>query len=76
MPLLSPPVEHPSTINALVVDDDSLTRKLMSRMLTRLGHTVTCAEDGLAALNLLRAAWLDREEGRYDIVFLGKQIVL
>jgi osomolarity two-component system sensor histidine kinase SLN1 len=37
----------------LVVDDDSLTRMLMKRMLTRLGCRVTTAENGEAALALI-----------------------
>lgn len=37
----------------LVVDDDSLTRMLMKRLLTRLGCKVTTAEDGAAALALI-----------------------
>ena len=37
----------------LVVDDDNLTRKLMSRMLTRLGCKVSTAENGELALDLI-----------------------
>jgi osomolarity two-component system sensor histidine kinase SLN1 len=37
----------------LVVDDDSLTRMLMKRLLTRLGCKVTTAENGEAALELI-----------------------
>ncbi|CDO68388.1 hypothetical protein BN946_scf184815.g35 [Trametes cinnabarina] len=40
-------------LNVLVVDDDLLTRKLMSRMLTRLGCRVTTAENGEVALELI-----------------------
>ncbi|KAI0664325.1 hypothetical protein C8Q70DRAFT_905421 [Cubamyces menziesii] len=40
-------------LNVLVVDDDPLTRKLMSRMLTRLGCRVTTAENGEVALELI-----------------------
>ncbi|KAI0352098.1 hypothetical protein OH77DRAFT_816660 [Trametes cingulata] len=40
-------------LNVLVVDDDPLTRKLMSRMLTRLGCKVTTAENGEIALELI-----------------------
>lgn len=40
-------------LSVLVVDDDYLTRKLMSRMLTRLGCTVETAENGQIALDLL-----------------------
>ena len=37
----------------LVVDDDPLTRKLMSRMLTRFGCRVSTAENGEIALDLI-----------------------
>lgn len=52
----SPPAHPPlaSTspgLNVLVVDDDVLTRKLMSRMLTRLGCNVDTAENGRIALD-------------------------
>ncbi|OSD04719.1 hypothetical protein PYCCODRAFT_1363220 [Trametes coccinea BRFM310] len=40
-------------LSVLVVDDDPLTRKLMSRMLTRLGCKVTTAENGEVALELI-----------------------
>jgi len=40
-------------IRVLVVDDDNITRKLMKRMLTRLGCTVSTAENGLVALELI-----------------------
>ncbi|KAG8820383.1 hypothetical protein FRC17_010171 [Serendipita sp. 399] len=47
----SPDTKPPLSI--LVVDDDALTRKLMTRLLARLGCTVTTAENGLKALELL-----------------------
>ena len=37
----------------LVVDDDPVMLKFISKMLTREGHVVQTAEDGFAALNLL-----------------------
>lgn len=40
-------------MRVLVVDDDLLTRKLMSRMLTRLGCKVNTAENGEIALDLI-----------------------
>ena len=47
----SSPTKQPLTV--LVVDDDHLTRKLMTRMLNRLGCVVTTAEHGAAALEML-----------------------
>lgn len=46
-------VEKPNVLNVLIVDDDPLTRKLMSRMLTRLGCVCDTAENGLLALEML-----------------------
>ncbi|KAH8116382.1 hypothetical protein DFH11DRAFT_1828708 [Phellopilus nigrolimitatus] len=42
-----------SPIRVLVVDDDQLTRRLMKRMLQRLGCTVSTAENGQIAYDLL-----------------------
>ncbi|GAA5849688.1 hypothetical protein JCM8547_000535 [Rhodosporidiobolus lusitaniae] len=42
-------------LRVLVVDDDALTRKLMTRMLTRLGMNVDTAEDGKMALDKILA---------------------
>ena len=39
--------------NILVVDDDSVMLKFISKLLTREGHEVATAEDGFAALTLL-----------------------
>jgi CheY-like chemotaxis protein len=48
-----PSLHLDSPLNALVVDDDFITRQLMSRLLTRLGASVTCAENGAVALDLI-----------------------
>lgn len=50
-PKYASPTLEPLSI--LVVDDDALTRKLMTRLLTRLGCIVTTAENGLKALEIL-----------------------
>jgi sigma-B regulation protein RsbU (phosphoserine phosphatase) len=47
----------------LVVDDDAANRDLLSRRLQRYGATVTTADDGLRALQLLRKT-------RFDLVLL------
>ncbi|KAJ8516509.1 hypothetical protein ONZ45_g6212 [Pleurotus djamor] len=44
-----------SGMNVLVVDDDPLTRTLMKRILSRLGCTVSTAENGEIALEMLLA---------------------
>ncbi|KZO96568.1 hypothetical protein CALVIDRAFT_549576 [Calocera viscosa TUFC12733] len=45
--------EGTDPLRILVVDDDPLTRTLMSRMLNRLGCVVETAEDGQEALDIL-----------------------
>jgi CheY-like chemotaxis protein len=47
----------------LVVDDNELNRDMLSRQLEKQGHQVATAQDGPAALSMLRA-------GRFDIVLL------
>jgi len=42
-----------SNLPVLVVDDDPLTRTLMRRILGRLGCSVTCAENGEIALEII-----------------------
>ena len=42
-----------AALRVLVVDDDPLTRKLMSRMLTRIGCKVSTAENGEIALEMI-----------------------
>ncbi|KAK7685740.1 hypothetical protein QCA50_011086 [Cerrena zonata] len=62
----SPPQSQSSTpsfepgLRVLVVDDDPLTRKLMSRMLTRLGCRVYTAENGGIALEMILGTWTNR----------------
>ncbi|KAI9099753.1 hypothetical protein DFS34DRAFT_579201, partial [Phlyctochytrium arcticum] len=60
----------PRKLTLLVVDDDKITRLLMSRLLTRLGHVVHAAEDGSIALNKLIAP----DAPVYDCVFLDNQM--
>ena len=71
---LKPSLAAGKPLNALVVDDDPLTRKLMSRMLKRLGHSVVgTAENGQLALDLIRGSFEARAGSqRIDIVFLDK----
>ena len=57
LPILEQPVApiNPDAgkLKALVVDDDPLTRKLMGRMLTRMGCVVEEAENGQMCLDIL-----------------------
>lgn len=64
-----------SPLTVLVVDDDPLTRKLMARMLTRMGHDVAMAENGAIALQKIVASWKGEGEGApVDVVFLDKWV--
>jgi CheY-like chemotaxis protein len=42
------------SVSVLIVDDEFLTRNMLSIMLSQIGHDVTEAEDGLEALEMLQ----------------------
>ncbi|KDQ09786.1 hypothetical protein BOTBODRAFT_178696 [Botryobasidium botryosum FD-172 SS1] len=76
-----------SNMHVLVVDDDPLTRKLMSRLLTRIGCTVETAENGQVALEMILASGTTpffetsqastsepETQGRFEVVFLDNQM--
>ncbi|KAF8270639.1 hypothetical protein EI94DRAFT_1770739 [Lactarius quietus] len=65
-----PPMTVPTGLPVLVVDDDALTRTLMTRMLSRLGCKVSTAENGSAALEMV----LGDYGGRFAVVFLDNQM--
>lgn len=55
--------------------DTRLTRMLMSRMLTRLGHQVTTAENGKIAFDMISDSFEGQETApKFDIVFLDKWV--
>jgi len=54
-------------MSVLVVDDDLVTRKLMQRMLVRLGCIVETAENGQAALMALGAIATPASEGSSNL---------
>ena len=60
----------PPGLRVLVVDDDQLTRTLMTRLLTRLGCKVSTAENGEVALEMV----LSGHGGRFAVVFLDNQM--
>lgn len=43
-------------MRVLIVDDDRLTRSILTGLLKRLGHETIAAADGLAAVALLKEA--------------------
>ena len=49
--------------NLLVVDDNEMNRDMLSRRLSRRGHTVTTAEDGHIALDLI-------DKHAFDVILL------
>ena len=56
----------------LVTDDDGNTRKIMRKLLERLGHTTDGAEDGIDCIEKVA---LSEETGTpYDVVFLDNQM--
>ncbi|TPX59311.1 hypothetical protein SpCBS45565_g07769 [Spizellomyces sp. 'palustris'] len=66
--------EETRKLNLLVVDDDKITRRLMSRLLSRLGHKVETAEDGSIALKKLTSSY-DKDGGPpFDLIFLDNQM--
>lgn len=61
-------------LHILVIDDDLLTRRLMSRMLTRLGHSVESTENGLLALDIIRKHWRGEDPKVIDLIFCDNQM--
>jgi len=58
-----------------VVDDDPLTRRLMERMLQRIGCMVTTAENGQLALDMINENRNHHSTpSNYDVVFLDNQM--
>ena len=55
------------SLTILVVDDDELNRRLMGVLLTREGHHVEVASNGLEAFEAIKAK-------KYDIVFMDLQM--
>ncbi|OCF57149.1 two-component system sensor protein [Kwoniella mangroviensis CBS 10435] len=73
-----PPESSPELpLCVLVVDDDKLTRMLMSRMLTRLGHQVSTAENGKIAFDMIKDSFEQKPNApRFDAIFLDNQMPL
>lgn len=59
-------------LRVLVVDDDALTRTMMTRLLSRLGCTVSTAENGEIALEMVLSGY----SRRFAVVFLDNQMPL
>jgi signal transduction histidine kinase/CheY-like chemotaxis protein len=63
----APPVESAEGLNILLAEDNRVNQKVVMRLLERRGHSVTVAETGLRALELLA-------ERRYDVVLMDVQM--
>ena len=63
-PVAKPDVRG-GTETVLVVEDEPALRQLAAHLLTRLGYTVVCADDGSSAVDLVRAT-----PERFDLVIL------
>lgn len=61
------PVEAPSALHALVVEDDAQLSALLVKQLGGLGYAVTAVSDGRAAITALG-------EARYDVVLLDRML--
>jgi signal transduction histidine kinase len=59
--------DHPVGLRVLVVEDNRVNQKVVSAMLKRLRHTVTVAENGQEAVDLL-------ESKEFDLVLMDVQM--
>lgn len=64
-----PPADAPRA-SILVVDDTPDNRDLLSRRVAQMGHSVTLAEDGRQAMELLRSGDASRDGRSFDLVLL------
>ncbi|KDQ58477.1 hypothetical protein JAAARDRAFT_57408 [Jaapia argillacea MUCL 33604] len=68
-------IQTDDALRILVVDDDPLTRTLMTRMLAKLGCVVETADDGRQCLDILLKPPLDGVPPRsFDLVSLDNQM--
>lgn len=65
MPPLARPVQR-----LLLVEDNDLNREIETELLSRLGYAIDTAENGLAAVNMVRGA----QPGKYDLVLMDLQM--
>lgn len=72
-------------LNILIVDDSISILKMSKKMVSRLGHTVTTAENGAVALKLLKSTFMTMSVGsakvestellpKFDIVLMDLQM--
>eukprot|EP01034_Spumella_vulgaris_P001196 gene1196-biopygen1089 len=73
------PVNFPKSLKILLVDDTLSIQKMTSMLLKKQGHTVTVAENGVVALELITIDYFDRAQDaakgpRFDIVLMDFQM--
>jgi CheY-like chemotaxis protein len=61
------PKNSAKTLRILVADDNRVNQKVAKRMLERLGHTVTLANDGKEALSAIKT-------GSFDLIMMDVQM--
>ncbi len=61
------PAPMPRPLRVLLVEDEEICRYLAQTMLTRMGHAVTCVENGALAIEFL-------SKKNFDIVFMDVQM--
>jgi CheY-like chemotaxis protein len=69
---LVPIASNPDQMNVLIVDDSNLNRKLLCKLFRTLGHVVEEAEDGLLAIEKVKAKMSSSEANKacYDIILM------
>ncbi|MFW5882452.1 MAG: PAS domain S-box protein [Planctomycetota bacterium] len=67
----TPPRAMRSQLRILVVDDEDFVRDLVDEMLTDAGHRVTCAEDGVRAVERYRQDWPEIDLVILDMIMPG-----
>ena len=65
----APPNTEP-VLRFLVVDDSSLNRKMLCRLLRNKGHDCTEAEDGVQAVAIMKSALAAQGDPRFDMVLM------
>lgn len=59
-------------LNVLVVDDTTMNRKLLARLLENKGHTCSQAEDGRVAVDMLKAEM--SKGGHFDTILMDYEM--
>jgi CheY-like chemotaxis protein len=64
---LSKPASDPRHLHILVAEDNTINQRLISLMLTKMGHTVDIVENGALAVDAIG-------KSHYDIAFIDMQM--